>query len=159
MTEEGQKKSEIFHGRMLNQYGISQLSNLGIYKKLILALTIRDIEELEVKNVYFNPLFSPASQTDLVINLCKGSKIITVDLNTLKLFSEDEGVAIILHEIGHALNPDKKGENGEFEADDYAVNRNYKNSIISSLEKAKLMLSEEFIKEITEKRINRLKKT
>lgn len=142
---------------MLNQFGTSVLVKLEIYTKLILALTGSDLEILKEKKVFFNPLFSPASQTNLSINLERGSKIITIDLNTLKLFTSYESVAIILHEIGHALNPDIKGEDGEFVADDYAVVRNYRDFLISALERGKSIRPEEFSKEITEIRIRRLK--
>ena len=157
MTEEDNIKAELMHKRMLNQFGINELANIGIYKKLILALSESDLQELTQKNVFFNPIFSPATQNDIAIAIPVGSKIITLDINTLKLFSSDEGTAIVLHEIGHAVNPSKKGQEGEFVADDYAVNRNYKDAVISSLEKGKSIRPTEFSKQITETRIQRLK--
>ena len=111
---------------------------------------------MEENNIYFNPLFSPASQSDLNINLYKGAKIITIDINSLKHITSGESVAIILHEIGHALNPFEKGEKGEFVADDYAVDRNYKDALLKSLVSCKKLWPDEFDKKITEKRINRL---
>jgi Zn-dependent protease with chaperone function len=157
MAEQEIKKAKLMHGQMLNQYGISELSNLDIYRKLVLALTESDLETLKENKIFFNPLFSPASQSDLSIDLERGSKIITVDINSLKLFTSDESVAIILHEIGHALNPELKGEDGEFAADDYAVAHNYRESLISALERGKSIRPSEFSKLITEKRIKRLR--
>ena len=75
------EKAEAIHKRMLNQFGISELIKLNVYKDLALALNARDYADLEENNIYFNPLFSPASQSDLVINLPKGAKIITLDIN------------------------------------------------------------------------------
>lgn len=150
-------KAELFHNQMLNQFGIKKLVDLNIYKKLIQALSEDDINILINNKIFFNPIFSPASQSDLNIDLDCGSKIITIDINTIKKFSSDEGVAIILHEIGHAVNSDKKNETGEFAADDYAIKRNYGNSIINSLERGKKIMPDEFICETTEKRILRIK--
>jgi hypothetical protein len=150
-------KAEFFHNQMLNQFGIYKLAKLNIYKELIQALTEADINMLKENKIFFNPIFSPASQSDLNIDLERGSKIITIDINTLKFFTSEEGVAIILHEIGHAVNSDKKNEAGEFAADDYAIERNYGNSIINSLERGKKIMPDEFICETTEKRISRIK--
>jgi len=150
------EKAEAIHKRMLNQFGISELIKLNVYKDLALALNERDYSDLEENNIYINPLFSPASQSDLVIDLPKGAKIITLDINSLKHLSSGESVAIILHEIGHALNPLEKGENGEFVADDFAIDRNYKDALLKSLVSCKKLWPVEFEKKITEKRINRL---
>ncbi len=156
MTEEDIKKAEVMAERMLNVFGISQLAIMGIYKKLIISLSLTDLDELVKNKIYFNPIFSPASQNKLKKTLDDGSNIITIDLNTIKLFSSDEGTAIILHEIGHALNPELNNINGEYAADDYACNRGFKQFIISSLEKGKLIRPSEFVSKSTELRIERL---
>lgn len=157
MTEEEQQKAEKMASRMLNQVGISELARLGIYKKLILSLSIDDFNALETNKIYFNPIFSPASQNKLSFGLEKGSNIITIDLNTVKLFSSEEGAAIVLHEIGHALNPDKKNIEGEYAADNYACERGFSQYIISSLEKGKLIRPAEFSTKSTELRLERIK--
>lgn len=157
MTEEEKHKAEQMAGRMLNEYGISQLANMGVYKKLILSLSVDDMSALVDNRIYFNPIFSPASQNKLRLDLETGSNIITIDLNTIKLFSSDEGTAIILHEIGHALNPDLKNMDGENAADDYACDRGFTQYIISSLEKGKLIRPSEFSTKSTELRIERLR--
>lgn len=157
MTEEEQQKAEKMANRMLNQVGISELAKLGVYKKLILSLSIDDFNILEAYKIYFNPIFSPASQNKLNLDLEKGSNIITIDLNTIELFSSEEGTAIVLHEIGHALNPNKKNIEGEYLADNYACERGFTKYIISSLEKGKLIRPAEFSTESTELRLERLK--
>ncbi len=156
MTKEEIQKAEQMANRMLNEYGMSQLASFGIYKKLILSLSINDITTLVDNRIYFNPIFSPASQNKLNLDLERGANIITIDLNTIKLFSSDEGTAIILHEIGHALNPDLKNIEGEYTADNYASERGFTQSIISSLEKGKLIRPAEFSTQSTELRIERL---
>jgi hypothetical protein len=156
MTEEETKKAELMHTRLLNQVGLCRLAKLGIYKKLILSLEIGDLEKLIANNIYFYPFFSPSSQSVLQVGLPKGATIIGIDINSLSRFSSEEGVAIILHEIGHSLNPSLKGEEGEYAADDYAVCRGYKDYIISGLENGKVLYPTEFDKEITNKRISRL---
>jgi len=157
MAQKDKIEAEKMNQRMLTGRGIIALDHLNIYKELISALSFKDLLALEKKNVYFNPLYSPASQSEVNIDIPKGSKIITIDINTLELFTPQEGIAIILHEIGHALHPNARNEEDEFLADDYAVNHGYKNEIISCLEKGKTIRPELFVKEMTEKRINRLK--
>ena len=157
MTEEEKQKAEQMTNRMLNQVGISHLANLGIYKKLILSLSVSDFATLETNKIYFNPIFSPASQNKLNLDLEKGSNIITIDLNTIKLFSSEEGTAIILHEIGHALNPEIKNIEGEYAADSYACERGFSQYLMSSLEKGKLIRPSEFSTRSTELRLERLK--
>ena len=157
MTEEEQQKAEKMANRMLNQVGISELAKLGVYKKLILSLSIDDFNTLETNKIYFNPIFSPASQNKLNLDLEKKSNIITIDINTVKLFTSEEGTAIVLHEIGHALNPDKKNIEGEYAADGYACDRGYSQYIISSLEKGKLIRPSEFSTKSTELRLEKIK--
>jgi len=65
MTELEIQKAELMAQRMLNEYGISQLAELGDYRKLIESLSIDDLQVLESGIIYFNPLFSPASQSEL----------------------------------------------------------------------------------------------
>ena len=149
-------KAEAIHHRMLNQFGISKLIELQVYKPLAESLSETDYQDLEDNNIYFNPLFSPASQCDININLNKGAKIITIDINSISQLSAEESIAIILHEVGHSLHPSEKGKNGEFIADDYAKNRGYQTSLVSSLIRCKELWPKEFTKNITEERIARL---
>ena len=159
MTDEDLEKAAIMENQMLNSRGMSELSKLGVYKKLIESVSIKDLNAFKKNRVFFNPILSPGSQTILPCDLKKGTKIITIDINTIKLFTSDEGVAIILHEIGHALNQATANlEDAEYAADDYAVKRGYGEWIVSSLEKGKAIRPAEFVKDMTEKRIVRIKK-
>jgi hypothetical protein len=46
MTEEEIQKAENMTSRMLNEYGMGQLANFGIFKKLIQSLSTNDIASL-----------------------------------------------------------------------------------------------------------------
>ena len=99
---------------------MSQLVNFGIFKKSVQSLSTSDITSLVENRIYSNPIFSSASQNQIRLHLEKDSNIITIDINSIKLFSSDEGTSIILHEIGHALSPELKNMEGEYNADNYA---------------------------------------
>lgn len=157
MDEENSQKTALLGSMMLNQTGFIKLCGLNIVRNLVLSLSLDELNLLKDRNIYFYPIFSPASQSSLAINLSAGARIIGVDINVITLFSSEEGAAILLHEIRHAINPSLKGLDGEYMADDYAVCHGYKEHIISGLEKGKLVNPSTFDKEITDKRINRLK--
>ncbi|WP_379777306.1 hypothetical protein [Flavobacterium sp. GCM10022190] len=145
------------HAQILSEKGLSELSELGVYSELVKVLSLEDLKFLSDIGVYFNPIFSPASQTNIGKTIEHGSKVITIDINSLRKFTQSESVSIILHEIGHAINPWTKNEEGEYAADDYAIKRGYAEYIISSLEKGKRYWPEEFDKQITQNRIDRIK--
>lgn len=157
MTQEDIEKIELLNNCFLSETGKHELVKLGVFKDLVISLTKEDIEVIITNQILFSPIFSPACQTTIKRMIPECSKIISIDINTMKQFTSQESVAIILHEIGHAMNPEKKGEEGEFIADDYAKDRNFSIHIISSLEKGKKLWKEEFDKPITAKRIERLK--
>lgn len=125
------------------------------YNLLFKSLSDDDVLELEKLKVRFGLVIAPASQISL--NVGEGViNLICFEKHFFRHFTKEETVAVILHEIGHAVNPDLKGDEGEFRADDYAVNRNYRASIISSLSKARELNLPGFDKEINHRRINRL---
>jgi hypothetical protein len=125
--------------------------------KMVLHLSDADVADIEESAVYFNLVPAPAAQSILNQSLPKGAKIITIDTNMTKRFSTRELTAIILHELGHALNPGKSGMDGEHTADDYAVAKGFKEEIVSSLEKAIQNDPQNFDNDSTLKRIERLK--
>jgi hypothetical protein len=157
MEEENIQKAALLESMMLNQAGFVKLCNLNVVRNLVLSLSLNDFNLFKDRDIYFYPIFSPASLSSLKINLPAGARIIGVDINVITLFSPEEGAAILLHEIGHALNSSLKGVEGEYMADDYAVCHGYGEHIISGLEKGMLINPSAFDKEITDKRINRLK--
>lgn len=87
--------------------------------------------------------FSPASVLDLREPLdCRHLVIGDGTLMLEKLFSREEFIAMLLHEIGHKLNPPPPVEaylslNEEFWADDFARACGFEEAILSSLEAMK----------------------
>lgn len=140
----------------LNNTGTNILGESGILEKLSNALTDKDINEIKDNKIYFNPVYFPGSQSILNNTIEKHSTIITIDLNAIDLFNKEEMCAIILHEIGHALNPTIKGEEGEYTADNYAISRGYKDFIMSSLKLGIKVLPKVYDKEITNKRLDKI---
>lgn len=125
--------------------------------ELINNMTDQDVEAMEKNSVYINPVPSPASQCRISQGLPAASLVITIDTNATKQFSSREMTAMILHEIGQALNPLKRGMDGEFAADDYAVARGFKEDIISSLVKGIEIDPASFNNASTAQRIQRLR--
>ena len=106
----------------------------GVWKKFILELTDEDVERFMKENIYFLGVSSPACQTQMrPIN--QSSTIISFDIDALSFFDSDQYVALLLHEVGHAFNPTLIGREGEFAADDFAMQHDYGKYIISGLEK------------------------
>jgi hypothetical protein len=146
---------------MLNEHGQEQgeLIKRGIGEQLISSL-YNDIIEIANNSVFFNPLSSPASTSIVNQSIPENSKLITIDINSLKEYNREESIAIILHEIGHALNSMQNeftAEQKEFTADEYAINRGFGQYLIDALEKGKELHPCEFDKDITEKRIDKIK--
>lgn len=154
MDEFCKEKIEFVKNRILNSVGFTRLRDKLIFKNLVLAFTRDDIILLGERCIYFLPMFSPASQSQLKFCLPKYAHIICIDINALDLFSREEATAIILHEIGHTISPEI---NNEYDADDYALRHDYGEYLISALEKGKEIDPKNFDKEITYKRIQRIK--
>jgi hypothetical protein len=138
---------------MLNERGIADLANMGIWKCLIETLSDEDILEIENNSIYFNPLYSPASTSIINQNLPKNAKMITIDVNSLKDYTCEESVAVILHEIGHAVDSMRC----DFTADKYVINHGYGQNLIDALVKSKTLKPVEFQKDITEQRICKIR--
>jgi len=127
------EKLDKFYSQFLNEKGKGILAEYLVVKELIYALSDTDLDQIKENSIYFNPVPSPASRSKLNQPLVQGSSIVTIDTNSTSLFSPREVVAIILHEIGHALKPQLTNMEGEYSADDYAVERGFGTEIISSL--------------------------
>lgn len=147
----------LFRGQFINETGTDKLTDLGIFKTLVLSLREEDIQQLIDGHIFFNPIWSPASVSNLNRHLPVPAKIITIDINAMAEFSVEEGVAVILHEIGHATNPDKKGMDGEFIADDYATCRGFGDFIVSSLEQNREKFPQHYDNDSTTQRILRIR--
>lgn len=124
-------KAQLMHSLMLTESGIDVLSKFNVYPMLLRALSLQDLVN---KGIYFNVVYSPLSVTHNRITDKVPPQIISIDANSLNKFFTEEVVAMLLHEIGHAVSPNIKGEAGEYNTDDYAVNRGFGTFIVSSLE-------------------------
>ena len=127
-------------GRLVNDSTVGTLFRLGISTPLIEALNNEDVIQMINKNVFISTMYSPASMAQINTSLPAGSRIIELDANTIEeLFpNTQERVAIILHEIGHAITDldlkqklDPMGK--EFAADDFAIARGYLEPTLSGL--------------------------
>lgn len=151
------QKAEKFKSRFL-QLSLGQtLSAMGVYKVLLALLYEEEIDKLVKENVYFSQTCSPSAIMQLSnVPACDSMKLITVEMTYLRMFLPEEVTGILLHEIGHAFNPDKQKMEGEFAADNFAKEKGYskwiKSGLMNGLEK-KLV---GFDKETIDQRIKNL---
>lgn len=151
-------KAQIMHSRMVNFKSIHYAQQLNIYAETGHALSLEDWQLLQQQNVYINIIFSPGVTSPIEITIPIGSQLISLDYNTLNIFQPRERLSIVLHEIGHALNPQLTGSEAEFIADDYAIDRGFREDLISSLNYCITNFPLEFDKPITHERIQRAQK-
>ena len=103
---------------------------------LLDILTEDEIDTLNQLNVIFIRSCSPSSIVSLNNLDIQGKlTLINIEYNYYSQLLPDEFIAIILHEIGHAFNPETKGMEGEYIADNFAEQKGYAKWIVSSLEK------------------------
>tara|TARA_R110002074_G_scaffold297889_3_gene469475 strand:+ start:96 stop:575 length:480 start_codon:yes stop_codon:yes gene_type:complete len=152
-------KAKIMEELLINWKSIDYLNNvkhLNIYSLLGNVLSLDDWNQLQQQKIYFNVVFSPGVVSPIEKEISVGSQIINIEYNLLMQLSQKQRVAIVLHEIGHALNPIIKGQEGEFVADDYAIDRGYGEEIRESLNYLIDKLPKEFDKPINHNRIDRI---
>ncbi|WP_417861364.1 hypothetical protein [Winogradskyella sediminis] len=131
MTEKARKFQSLFKHKSLAQL----LNANGSLEELFNKLTEEEVNHLFELNVIFIRSSSPSSKIELYdVNIEGRLLLINFDANFFKLLLPDEVLAIILHEIGHAFNPEIKGIEGEYTADAFAKSKGYGKWIISSLE-------------------------
>jgi hypothetical protein len=149
-------KGAIMESLFINEKSIDYaIRKLEIYAPLGHALSSEDWNNLKLNNVFFNIIYSPGVSSPIEKNIPSGSKLISLDVNTLILFPIRQRVAITLHEIGHSLSPNLTGRDGEFIADDYAIDRGFREDLVSSLNYGIVNFPLEFDKPITHERIQR----
>lgn len=125
------------------------------YSLLLSSLSDDDIVNLQNANVKFSMIAAPASHIVLPEQSSK-INLLCFEKHCLDLFDKNEVVAIVLHEIGHVLNPNLSDDKHEFSADDFASERGFKDFICSSLKKGIEMSLPGFRQGINQRRIERL---
>jgi hypothetical protein len=151
------QKAEKFKSRFL-QLSLGQvLSTMGVYKQLLDLLSEDEIDRLVEENVYFSQTCSPSAIMQLSnVPACDSMKLITIEMTYLRMFLPEEVTGILLHELGHAFNPDKQKMEGEFAADNFAKEKGYSKLIESGLKNGLKKNLIGFDKETIDQRIKNL---
>lgn len=161
-----QEKVELMMSRILtdttyrllkNPEGAERVQPLNLWGPLIKCLSDEDLGVIRDSHIYLSVMLSPASHSVIKVDLPIYSKVITFDYNSLKKI-EDEGerLAILLHEYGHAFNPQIKGDQGEYVADAFVVSHGYGTALRNSLERNIREHPEEFNQLINHQRVQRI---
>lgn len=98
---------------------------------------------------------APASHIALH-NVPTSITFLCFEKHILDTFDKMEVVSIILHRMGHVFNLNLTGDNHEFKADDYALERGLGKYIISSLERGIRENFPGFSEPINKRRLDRL---
>ena len=155
MTSE--ERQTIFNSRFLHVGFAEILIIQGAFELLLEALTDDDLIGLKHKNVFFCYSSAPSSVTELRnVPAVESLSLIDFEFENLKQNSAEEVVAIILHEIGHVFRSADNTRQKEFNADDFAIERNYLHGLLSSLRRYMRTDPERFNNEINRERLQRL---
>lgn len=151
------QKAEKFRSRFLQQSLGQYLVTMGIYEKLLNTLSEEEVNNLVEENVFFSQTCSPSAIMKLTnVPACDIMRLVTIEMTYMRLFLPEEVMGIILHEIGHAFNPDKQKMDGEFAADNFAKAKGYSKWIVSGLKKGLERKLVGFEKETIDQRIKNL---
>jgi Cdc6-like AAA superfamily ATPase len=156
MTQEQIERAHRIYALFLNERGTGRLGDHMVMKELITNLSDQDVTDIEQAQIYFNPVPSPAASNRVNKDLPAGAHIVTVDINCIDHYTAREIVAMILHEIGHVFKPSLRDMEGEFAADEYAIQKGFAADILSSLEKAIQIDPTHFNNSSTNQRIEKL---
>jgi hypothetical protein len=153
MSNKTDKFNQLFKQKSFTQFfGIR-----GEIDILLELLTDEELEKLVEMNVVFVRTCAPSSKVNLKdLNLNADPILVTVDSNYYKLFTPEEFVAMLLHEIGHVFNPLLQNMEGEYAADGFANYKGYAKHIISGLKKGVERNWMGFEKETCDLRIHKL---
>lgn len=151
------EKAQIMYEHLVTDKTYSIMQNdLGIYADFINSLSDEGLNRIVTDRIFFNAFYSPASNSQTKVAIPVNSKVITFDANIFSRYPKSEQIAMLLHEMGHAVNPTLTGEAGEFAADDFAIKNRYSTALKKSLENFVRDFPKEFDKPITHKRIARI---
>lgn len=124
---------------------------------LFKLLTEEEIDRLNEKNVVFIRSVAPSSKIELSgLQGVQNLTLINVDNNYYSRLMPEEFIGVLLHEIGHALNAELQGMEGEYAADGFASSKGYSQWVINGLRKGLQNNWMGFEKQSCELRIQRL---
>mgnify|MGYP001806325428 CR=1 FL=1 len=99
-------------------------------------LSEEEIDRLIDENVVFVRSCAPSSSVVLSNMVINGKlTLINFDHSYYKKLLPEEFVGVLLHEIGHVFNPQLRGMEAEYAADNFAKTKKYAKWIISGLTK------------------------
>jgi len=129
-----EEKANLFRKRFL-QISFGQfLQTRNEYAMLFQALSDNDVQSLEDMNVFFCRSYAPSCVTELRNTpSVETMRLIIFEAEYLGKLRPEEVVAIILHEIGHVLNPHADLQQREFNAHDFAISKGFGKYLASSL--------------------------
>ncbi|WP_163172480.1 hypothetical protein [Bacteroides sp. 51] len=162
--EKNNMKGELLHSRFLNDHGIGILMRIkhheegrtfNAYQILAQALDIPTLEEMVRKNIFFLPMYSPASIS--AVQIPESSIVISFDIHFIIKIGCLHTVAVLLHEIGHTMNPNANWMTDEFYADDFVISHHFKDQLLEMLDYGIINFPETYNKPITYDRISRIK--
>ena len=130
-------KKEEYFWQLFKQESFVQHFNVRLEINTLLGLlSDKEVNDLFEMNTVFIRCCSPASKMVLAeLDHEAFLTLIMVDQDYYKEFFPHEFVAVLLHEIGHALNNQLKGMEGEYAADKFATDKGYGKWIITGLQK------------------------
>jgi hypothetical protein len=147
----------VFESRFLHVGFAQKLLIIGAFELLLEALTDDDLIGLKNKNVFFCYSSAPSSIAELRnVPAVETLQLIDFEDEYLTHNTPEEVVAIILHEIGHVFRPADNTRQKEFNADDFAIERNYLLGLLTSLNRYIRTHPVKFNNDINRARVQRL---
>ncbi len=117
-------KEQKFWSLFKQQSFVDVFNSGGYLNDLLEVLSEDEIDFLVKKNVVFIRSTSPSSTITIPKIEANGELIlINFDHNCFKHLLPEEAISIILHEIGHVINPELKGMEAEYAADAFAASK------------------------------------
>ena len=121
------------------------------------SLSIEDLQVFIDYNVFVSIMFSPGTNIRTRHAIPVNSGFVVVDYNYLKNITAEQAVAILYHEIGHALTPELiNEEESEIAADNYAISKGFGPALRESLSFNLENDAETYDKPITHTRIQNI---
>ena len=156
-----QERVALIKERSLHPILFHRFKSCKFFFSFLQALGDEGYSDVLENRIFFFPVYRPAIQLKIDTPLNKGDNVIALDIMSLTALEKREAIAVLLHEIGHVVNPAKDAFENESNADEYAFARGFGKEIISSIPKLPQLPGEQNAQESSQKingrRIERLK--